>query len=63
MFRYGLLRRALEHHTDVTDEAGAIEADGHSPRLVEGERQNFKVTTAQDLHLMQAALTHRERNP
>ncbi len=63
MFRYGLLRRALDRNADVTDEAGAIEADGHSPRLVEGERLNFKITTAQDLQLMQATLAHRERNP
>jgi 2-C-methyl-D-erythritol 4-phosphate cytidylyltransferase len=56
MFRYGLLRAALAAHADVTDEAGAIEAGGRAPRLVRGERRNFKVTTAEDLELMAAVL-------
>lgn len=56
MFRYGCLRAALEAFPDVTDEAGALEAAGHAPRLIEGERQNFKVTTADDLRLMAAWL-------
>ena len=63
MFRHGLLRNALERHAEVTDEAAAIEAEGHAPGLVEGERMNFKITTEQDLRFMQAALAHRERNP
>jgi 2-C-methyl-D-erythritol 4-phosphate cytidylyltransferase len=56
MFRLGLLRAALRRHPAVTDEAAAIEAEGLRPRLVAGERCNFKVTTAQDLRLMAAWL-------
>ena len=53
MFRFGVLREALRAHPQVTDEAAAVEADGRSPMLVEGERGNFKVTTAEDLRMMQ----------
>lgn len=50
MFRYGLLRRALQAAgTAVTDEASAIEALGLSPRLVEADRSNLKVTFSDDL--------------
>ena len=52
MFHHGLLRRALEHAgTQVTDEASAIEALGLSPRLVEGDITNLKVTFPRDLEL------------
>lgn len=52
MFRCAVLRAALERHPGVTDEAAAIEAQGLAALLVEGERRNFKVTTADDLALM-----------
>ena len=60
VFRHGLLVRALREHAEVTDEAGAVEAAGHAPLLVEGERRNFKVTTAEDLALMAAVLAGEE---
>lgn len=54
-FRYGLLRRALAAATEagvaVTDEASAVEALGHSPRLVGGRRDNLKITHPEDLAL------------
>jgi len=53
MFRFEALRAALEAHANVTDEASALEAAGMAPRLVEGARENFKVTTADDLRMMQ----------
>ena len=56
MFRFALLHDALRAHPQVTDEAAALEADGRSPLLVEGERGNFKVTTADDLRMMQDLL-------
>lgn len=56
MFRAGVLRGALERHPEVTDESAAIEAQGLAARLVEGERRNFKVTTADDLELMTSLL-------
>ncbi len=61
MFRYRLLRDALARHPAVTDEAGAIEAEGLELRVVRGERANFKVTTAEDLAMMDLLLRSRER--
>lgn len=49
MFRYGLLCDALAKVTQVTDEAGAIEAMGLRPRLVPSETTNLKVTFPADL--------------
>ena len=49
MFRYGLLQHALETCREVTDEAGAVEALGHAPRLVPGDTMNLKVTYPADL--------------
>ena len=52
MFRLGLLRQALQQAgPQVTDEASAVEAAGHAPRLVPGELENFKITWPQDLAL------------
>lgn len=51
MFRYGLLLQALQQVRQVTDEAGAIEALGHAPRLVRGASSNLKVTYPADLEL------------
>lgn len=59
MFRYGLLREALEKCRAVTDEAGAIEALGRKPKLVRGDATNLKVTYPADLAL--AALILRGR--
>jgi 2-C-methyl-D-erythritol 4-phosphate cytidylyltransferase len=56
MFRYGLLKKALEAAADVTDEAGAIEALGLSPRLVMGSARNMKVTLPNDLALVELYL-------
>ena len=43
----------------VTDEASAIEAAGHRPLLVTGSSGNFKVTTADDLAMMDVLLQAR----
>ncbi len=52
MFRLGLLRRALlAAGPDVTDEAGAVELLGRSPRLVAGSMENFKVTYPNDFEI------------
>jgi 2-C-methyl-D-erythritol 4-phosphate cytidylyltransferase len=56
MFRYALLQRALEHADHVTDEAGAIEALGLKPKLVEGSPRNFKITLPQDIALAELYL-------
>lgn len=59
MFRFGLLTEALAAHPEVTDEAAALERAGHTPRLVEGGRANFKVTTLEDLEWMRWLLERR----
>ena len=63
MFRLGLLRPALMSALSddttaalVTDEASAIEALGHQPRLVTGAFENFKVTWPGDFALAERLL-------
>jgi len=56
MFRYAMLRRALETADDVTDESSAIEALGLHPKLVEGSARNFKITLPQDIPLAEMYL-------
>lgn len=56
VFRVGALRRALENHPHVTDEAAAIEAEGGRPRLIPGSRRNLKLTTVDDLVMLRVLL-------
>lgn len=56
MFRYALLRRALEQANEVTDEASAVEALGLKPKLIEGSPRNFKVTLPHDVALAELHL-------
>lgn len=60
MFRYGRLAEALENCRAVTDEAGAIEAMGHKPKLVKGDSTNLKVTFPADLALAAMILRGRK---
>lgn len=56
MFRYGLLKSALEAaegNTAVTDEASALELQGLQPKIVEGRPDNIKITRPEDLALAQ----------
>jgi 2-C-methyl-D-erythritol 4-phosphate cytidylyltransferase len=59
MFRYGLLQSALTARPEVTDEAGAVEAFGLSPRLVQGAATNLKVTYPADMVLAEWILRGR----
>ena len=60
MFRIGMLREALARAgADVTDEAGAIEALGHAPRLVPGSLENLKITYPADFALAERFLRTR----
>ncbi|HET7549371.1 MAG TPA: 2-C-methyl-D-erythritol 4-phosphate cytidylyltransferase [Usitatibacter sp.] len=61
MFRCGLLRRGLAARADATDESQALEALGKSPRLVEGESGNIKVTFAEDLAIAAMILVRQGR--
>lgn len=66
MFRLGLLRPALisalgdaDGAAGITDEASAVEALGHQPRLVPGDFENFKVTWPGDFALAERLLSTR----
>ena len=48
-FRREILREALEHPGDATDEAMLAEHAGHVVRVVEGDPRNLKITTPDDL--------------
>jgi 2-C-methyl-D-erythritol 4-phosphate cytidylyltransferase len=60
MFRYGVLRKALEQAQAqgmvVTDEAAAVEALGLPVQLVQGRADNIKVTFPEDLAIVAALL-------
>ena len=60
MFRYGLLREALEQSGVVTDESGALEALGYRPLLVSADASNLKVTYPADLALAEKILLDRK---
>ncbi len=60
MFRYFMLRRALDHARGVTDEASAIEAVGGHPKLVRCDATNLKVTYPFDLTLAEWILRSRD---
>jgi len=65
MFRIGMLQSALQHAIDnqllVTDEASAMELAGYRPRMVQGQRDNIKITVPSDLEL--AAFYLQTRTP
>ena len=61
MFRHGLLLHALSRTAKLTDEAGAVEALGLTPKLVHGASSNLKVTRREDLQLADAILARRGR--
>lgn len=62
MFPRAALADALEDaaHAGITDESSAMERAGHSPRLVEGDPANIKITRPHDLPLAEAVLAQRE---
>ena len=66
MFRYGLLKKAFDEQKETgifaTDEAGAIEALGFSPKIVEGEKTNIKITQNTDLDLAGFIISSRVRS-
>ncbi len=59
MFRHGLLLEALGRTAKLSDEAGAVEAMGLKPKLVQGSSMNLKVTYPEDLQLAQTILAGR----
>lgn len=63
VFRIGLLRRAYgqPYRPSFTDDASVVEALGHPVSLVDGNRENIKLTTPADLLLAESVL--REERP
>jgi len=64
MFRYGALKSALEFtqgNAEITDEASALEAQGFSPKIVEGRSDNIKITRPEDLALAQFYLAQQTK--
>jgi 2-C-methyl-D-erythritol 4-phosphate cytidylyltransferase len=64
MFRLGPLHAALEKALSsgrvVTDEAAAMEQAGHRPRIIQGHRENIKITLPADLALAKLYLQARK---
>lgn len=60
LFRYGVLQKALNHAAEagnvVTDEASAVEALGLEHCVVEGSRDNIKITRREDMAIAEAIL-------
>ena len=67
MFRLGLLLPALTHADSagaaITDEASAVEALGHAPKLVRGDFENFKLTFPGDFALAERLLATARPGP
>jgi 2-C-methyl-D-erythritol 4-phosphate cytidylyltransferase len=56
MFRHAMLLKALQQQVAVTDESMAMELAGYTPNVVEGSRDNIKVTRPEDLAIVEAIL-------
>jgi 2-C-methyl-D-erythritol 4-phosphate cytidylyltransferase len=58
-FELSLLRKAFEqpYHISFTDDASVVESFGERIHLVEGNRENIKITTAEDLKMAEALLS------
>ena len=60
IFRYELLKQALEAAliagVSVTDEASAIESIGLTPRIVQGDKTNIKITHSTDIVLAESII-------
>lgn len=66
MFRFGMLRQALEKaiHSvaEVTDEASAIEQLGKKPLMIKGHAGNIKITHPEDLSLAKFYLNQKQQD-
>jgi 2-C-methyl-D-erythritol 4-phosphate cytidylyltransferase / 2-C-methyl-D-erythritol 2,4-cyclodiphosphate synthase len=65
-FSRRVLREALalgESGPDATDEAALAERAGHPVRLVEGEQTNIKITTPEDLAIMDSIARQQQQRP
>lgn len=60
-FRVNFIKEAYEKapHEDFTDDASVLESSGHKIHLVDGNRENIKITWPQDLILAESFLLSR----
>ncbi|KUK54312.1 MAG: 2-C-methyl-D-erythritol 4-phosphate cytidylyltransferase [Desulfotomaculum sp. 46_296] len=65
-FSYSLLmdahRKARRDQRTATDDAGLVEAMGVPVKIIEGSYRNIKVTTPEDLSMIEYFLQHRDRH-
>jgi 2-C-methyl-D-erythritol 4-phosphate cytidylyltransferase/2-C-methyl-D-erythritol 2,4-cyclodiphosphate synthase len=62
-FRFDILKKAHERfqdHPSFTDDAGLVAAMGVKVHLISGSRENFKITTAEDLAMAEKLLGQTE---
>lgn len=59
LFRFGVLIEALQQAEgmQITDESAAVENAGMHPRLVQGHRDNIKITEPEDIELARLFLS------
>ncbi|MBQ0712251.1 MAG: 2-C-methyl-D-erythritol 4-phosphate cytidylyltransferase [Porticoccus sp.] len=66
MFRYGLLswslKTAVRDHWKPTDESAAVERLGHTPLVVEGSRDNIKITRSEDMAIAEAIMNYQQES-
>ncbi len=64
MFRYGLLswslKTAKRDQWQPTDEAAAVEKLGYTPQVVEGSRDNIKITRSEDIAIARAIMAYQQ---
>ena len=61
-FEYDILRRVyMEESTNVTDDSTLVERLGYSVKVFEGSYDNVKITTPEDLKLVETLLLSRHR--
>ena len=60
-FHYGVIKKAHERSGHYTDDTGLVAALGHKIKLVPGSRENFKITTMDDLMMAKKFLPRTTR--
>lgn len=59
LFRFNLLQQSLQgQREELTDEASGIEHLGYAPKIIEGNRNNIKITTPEDLLYFQQRINN-----
>ena len=59
MFKLGILRKALEYDINVSDESMAIENIGLFPKIIQGSKNNIKITYQEDLEIFEILIKKR----